>query len=309
MILIAEDVPNGGTALDIVTPGQSTSVRLVTGPMRWLLSAAAILVFLAGVQLFLLAERTADYFAWTVAPPFTATFLGAAYWAAVPVEVIAARQVVWARARVAIPGIWLFTTLTLVVTLVHFDRFHFSRPELAPRAAAWLWMGIYTVVPVALGVLALLQRRVPGRDPPRTQPLPRWLRLAFGGVGSGMMAVGVVLFATPQVIIPIWPWLLTPLTARATGAWFVGIGFMAVHAVQENDFSRIRPLGGGATFLAGLQLTALARYPEALDWANLGGWLYLAFLIGLLPIGLYAWFGPRGRPAVPGDEQATRIYR
>src|SRR5436309_7525853 len=41
--------------------------------------------------------------------------------AAVPVEVIAARQSAWASARVAVPAIWLFTALTLVATLLHFD--------------------------------------------------------------------------------------------------------------------------------------------------------------------------------------------
>src|SRR5436309_8561225 len=34
----------------------------------------------------------------------------------------------WANARVAVPAIWLFTALTLVATLLHFDQFHFSSP-------------------------------------------------------------------------------------------------------------------------------------------------------------------------------------
>ena len=85
--------------------------------MRWLLYAASALVFLAGLQLTIFTEQTATYFAWTISTPLTAAFLGASYWAAVPVEVIAARQSTWATARVAVPAIWLFTTLTLVATL------------------------------------------------------------------------------------------------------------------------------------------------------------------------------------------------
>src|SRR6059036_4136919 len=99
-------------------------VRPVIAPMRWLLYAASTLVFLAGLQLTVFTEQTDTYFAWTISPPLTAAFLGAAYWAAVPVEVIAAREKVWAKARVAVPAIWLFTTLTLLATLLHFDKFH-----------------------------------------------------------------------------------------------------------------------------------------------------------------------------------------
>ncbi len=268
----------------------------MTRSLRWLLYAAAALVFLAGVQLFILTEQTADYFAWTIAPPLTAAFLGAAYWAAVPVEVIAARQVSWARARAAIPGIWLFTTLTLVATLLHFDRFHFTSTDPIPRAAAWLWLGIYTVVPAAILFVGFLQLRSPGGDPDRVKTLPAWLRLAFIAIGGWMMGVGLVLFAAPAVIIPVWPWVLTPLTAQAIGAWFLGIGLAAFFAIRENDFVRIRPVGGGYTFFSILELVALARYPAAIDWSNPAAWIYLAFLIALLPIGLYVWFAFREKP-------------
>src|SRR5207249_3583692 len=139
--------------------------------------AASSLVFLAGLQLSLLTEQTDTYFAWTIAPPLTAAFLGAAYWAAVPVELIAARETVWAKARVAVPAIWLFTTLTLVATLVHFDRFHFSSPMASAQGAAWFWLAIYAGVPVAMLLIGWLQIRAPGGDPPRGSPAPTWMRV------------------------------------------------------------------------------------------------------------------------------------
>jgi len=264
--------------------------------MRLLLYAAAGLVFLAGFQLSILTEQTAAYFAWTIAPPMTAAFLGAGYWAAVPMEVIAARQDSWARTRAAIPGIWLFTALTLVATLLHMEKFHFASADLIPRAATWLWLGIYTVVPVAMLLVGFLQLRSPGGDPPRVKTLPAWLRIAFVVLGGGMMAVGVVLFAAPDAMIPIWPWALTPLTARAIGAWFLGIGLAAFFAIRENDFVRIRPMGGGYTVFAILELVALARYGRDISWSSPAAWVYLAFLVALLPIGLYLWFAYRRTP-------------
>src|SRR5439155_630339 len=72
-------------------------VRPLTTLMRYLLYAASVLVFLAGFQLTVFTAQTGAYFAWTVLPPITAAFLGAAYWAAVPVEVLAAREATWAK--------------------------------------------------------------------------------------------------------------------------------------------------------------------------------------------------------------------
>jgi len=268
-------------------------VKSLIVPMRWLLYAASALVFLAGLQLTVFTEQTATYFAWTISPPLTAAFLGASYWAAVPVEVIAARQSTWATARVAVPAIWLFTTLTLVATLLHFDKFHFSSPIASAQGAAWFWLAIYAGVPVAMLLIWILQVRAPGSDPPRGPPAPTWMRLLVLGQGVGMLTVGVALFLAPDAIKGGWPWGLTTLTARAVGAWLIGIGFAAFHASRENDFLRIRPLAGGYIAFAVLQFIALARYAGDMNWSAPAAWVYLAFLGSILPVGLFAWLAHR----------------
>jgi hypothetical protein len=274
--------------------GEGERVRPLIPMMRWFLYAASGLVFLAGFQLFVLTEQTATTFAWTIASPLTAASLGAAYWAAVPVEFLAARQKTWATARVAVPGVWTFTTLTLILTLLHFGTFHFSSPDVTPRAAAFLWLGIYAGVPVAMLVVGFLQLRVPGSDPPREKPFPGWLRAFFLVEGTGMVITGLALFVAPDATRPLWPWALTTLTARAIGAWLLGIGVITFHALREGDLARIRPVGGGLTVFGVLQLVALARYSESMVWGVPAAWLYLLFLVSLLPAGLYAWFGPDG---------------
>ena len=258
--------------------------------MRWLLYAASLLVFLAGFQLTVFSEQTATYFAWEIKPPYiTAAFLGAAYWAAVPVEVIAARQRSWAAARVAVPSIWLFTALTLVVTLVHVDKFHFSSPTLSAQGAAWFWLAIYAGVPVAMLLISWHQIRVPGGDPPRGPSPPKWMRIVLLVQGGGMLAFGAGLLLAPLAVGAVWPWTLTALTGRAIGAWLVGIGFAAVHATRENDVTRIKPLEGGYTAFAVLQLVAIARYSGDVTWSSAAAWVYLAFLLSILFIGLFRW--------------------
>src|SRR5438128_8213059 len=268
-------------------------VRPLIAPMRWLLYAASALVFLAGLQLTVFTEQTATYFAWTIARPITGAFLGASYWAAVPVEVIAARQSSWATARVAVPAIWLFTTLTLVATLLHFDKFHFSSPIASAQGAAWFWLAIYAGVPVAMLLIWILQVRAPGSDPPRGPPAPTWMRLLVLGQGVGMLTVGVALFLAPDAAKGGWPWGLTTLTARATAACLIGIGFAAFHASRENDFLRIRPLAGGYIAFAILQLIAIVRYAGDVNWKRPADWMYVAFLASVLPVGLFGWFGHR----------------
>ena len=268
-------------------------VKSLIVPMRWLLYAASALVFLAGLQLTVFTEQTATYFAWTISPPLTAAFLGASYWAAVPVEVIAARQSTWATARVAVPAIWLFTTLTLVATLLHFDKFHFSSPIASAQGAAWFWLAIYAGVPVAMLLIWILQLRAPGSDPPRGPAAPTWMRFLVLGQGIGMLAVGVGLFLAPDAVKKGWPWGLTTLTARAIGAWLIGIGFAAFHASRENDFLRIRPLAGGYIAFAILQFIAIVRYSGNVNWSGPAAWVYIAFLASVLPVGLFGWFGHR----------------
>jgi hypothetical protein len=68
-----------------------------------MLFTAAFLVLGAGLDLFLFPEATDTMFAWSIQPALTAAFLGANYLAAGVLEFGAARQITWARARVAVP--------------------------------------------------------------------------------------------------------------------------------------------------------------------------------------------------------------
>jgi hypothetical protein len=262
--------------------------RAVTGAMRLLLAVAGGLVFIAGCQLFILTERTDRYFAWTVQPAATAAFLGAAYWASCGLELLAARERIWARARVAVPAVLAFTTLTLVATLLHRDRFHLQSADRLARTAAWVWLGIYAAVPLLLTAALAHQLRAPGVDPPRLAMLPPWLRLLVGAQGIVLLLLGAALFLAPLRAAPLWPWTLTALTARAVGAWLVGLGVAAAHVAWENDWARARPALVGEVLLGVLLFVALVRYPQAADWGGVRALLYLACLIATLAIGLYS---------------------
>jgi hypothetical protein len=270
----------------------------VTAGMRWMLLAAGVLVFLAGVPLFIGTEQTDRYFAWTVRPPITAAFLGAAYWASCVLELGAAREATWVRARVAVPAVLIFTCLTLIVTLINLDRFHFFSSLPIARLVTWAWLAIYVAVPLMLGVLLVRQIRVPGADPPRTARPPGWMRATGWLQAAVLLIAGSLLLSNPGVASWMWPWMLTALTGRATGAWLIGLGVGVLHAGIENDLDRARV--GFATFVAMgvLQLIALARYHEALLWARPVTWIYVLVVLSVLGMGLAGLlYGNRSRSA------------
>jgi hypothetical protein len=255
--------------------------------MQRLLLAASILVFLAGFQLFILTEHTDSYFAWTIQPPLTAAFLGASYFSSFLLEFLASRETEWAKGRIAVPAIFVFTTLTLIATLLHADRFHFNSPESIARFAAWFWLAIYAIVPPAMLAIWIRQRLIQGEDSHRSLPLPAVMRIVLATQSIIMLAVGVGLFALPDPVAAFWPWKLTALTSRAIGAWLIGIGIVALHSVVENDFARVKAGLVSCLSLGLLQLIALVRYPANADWTKLSAWLYLLFIFSLLLVGLY----------------------
>jgi len=255
-------------------------LRGLTGGMRVLLVVAAVLVALAGVQLFVFADRTEHWFAWTVQPPLTAAFLGSAYWSSAAVELVSARSRSWAGARVAVPGVLTFSTLTLLVTLVHLDRFHLAATNpAATRAVTWAWIAVYAAVPVLMAVLWGRQESVAGADPPRTAPLPTWLAVAVAGVASVLLAYGTWLLLAPEQAAAWWAWDLTPLTGRATGAWLVGLGVVAAQVVWEGDAVRARPAAVGAVVLPVLVAVALLRFGGDADLASPAGAGFVAALV------------------------------
>ena len=61
--------------MTVPAPDRARPGDPVVPAMRWLLGLAALLVFLAGVQLFVLPRDTETRFAWTIASPMTAVFI------------------------------------------------------------------------------------------------------------------------------------------------------------------------------------------------------------------------------------------
>ena len=275
----------------------NANIKQTTLGIRVILYAASFLVLSVSLSLFFFPGQTEVYFSWTIKPPLTAAFLGAGYLASFFFEFLSARERIWANARPAVPGVWLFTLLTLVVTLLHLDRFHFNSPAFITVAGTWVWLAIYVGVPLAMGLLWIHQARQPGIDPPCVARLPKWFLVVLTGQGVIMLLLGLVMLISPDSVIPLWPWALSPLTCRAIGAWGMGLGLIALQAAWENDWRRLSPTMLSYGLYGALQIINLLRFPTTLEWRTPQAILYTGFIVIMFLMGLF------------GTQQARSIKR
>ena len=248
------------------------------------------LLFIAGVQLYILSAHTDVYFAWTIALPFTAAFMGAGYWAALIAAYMSLRQKASVWARITGPTAVAATTLLGIATFLHLDKFHLGNPVLLTRFVTWVWVIVYIITPLIL-LWLWISEGLKTDETIGAKPLPNWARSGYLVQAVLTLAAGIFLFFAPTAIVPFWPWKLTPLTARAVSAWLTAYGLACLAVNRENNTSNL--MGTRASLLAFcvLQFIALARYLSSFDLSKPLAWVYLLVLVvgvivampGLLP--------------------------
>jgi uncharacterized integral membrane protein len=288
--------------ITLCTPGahlDSAAVSTQAG-LRWFFIVSAVLALIAGVMLFIGAAETDRFFAWTIEPPLTAAFMGAAFWAALVLLAWAANQREWVRSRTALPAVFLIAVLLLVATLIHLDKFDFD------SLFGWFWLTVYVIVVPLLAVLIWRQLRRAGDVPRSERPLPAWLRLALSLQAGAMLGIGAALFAFGTDAASLWPWELTPLTARAIGAFLCGFGIAAAFAVREDDLDRLRGSALSYAALGALELLAVAIHSEDLTGGDLERGLYIGFCASVLAIGAYGvWASRTALSGAPSARSAS----
>ena len=87
--------------------------------------------------------------------------------------------------------------------------------------------------------------------------------------------------------------MLSPLTARAIGAWGVGIGVLAFQAAWENDWTRLNHFALSYALYGILQIINLLRYPTTLDWSRFSAVAYTNFFLSIILLGAYGTWAAR----------------
>jgi hypothetical protein len=278
--------------------------RRLTTAMRVVLAVFLALAGLAFILLYLRSGHTDREFAWTIKPLITAAFLGAGYGAGCVLVAASLRRRPWAEVRVGIGIVLVFSAMILVTTLLHLERFHFGAANGGiARFAAWVFLAVYVFVPTVGTWLFVREQRLAGPQPPGSLALPGWFKVAIGAQGGLMVVFGAALFVAPWVFAPAWPWALTSLTAQAVGSWLVPIGLGNLAVLREGDLRRARVPALTSVAYGLLQLGAVARYNDQVQWHEAGAWIWVALLVNAIVTGGYqllatAGGSAEGQPAI-----------
>jgi len=241
------------------------------------------LLFIAGIQLFILSSRTETYFAWTFAAPISAAFLGAGYWAAIPHAFMGSRAKAWTYVRTSMPAALTATGLLTITTFLHIDKFHFSSPLLITRFVTWVWVIVYIVVPPILAIAWIIQSRLPDAKVQGQNPLPAWMRSGFSFLAVFALLTGLSIFFAPGAMSAVWAWPVPPLAARAISAWLTAFGVACAALTFENDLKHGAGTCSSLFAFCALQLIVVARYSTAMEWSRPMTIGYILFLLlGLL---------------------------
>lgn len=264
--------------------GPIDGYRPVSRLFRAVLVPFVVLAIGATAALYLRSTETDRFFAWSIEPPLTAALLGSAYGGTLVFFALTLRERVWANTRLAVSAPLTLSTALLVATLLHLDRFHLDEGGVA-GVVAWIWLVVYVIVPPTLVAVIVVQRRLPGGDPPVVAPLPGPVRVALVVLGALSLLGGAVLFAVPEDLADVWPWPISALTGRAIASWLLGLGVAAVHAAIEDDLRRLRAGVPALAVIGALGLVALLRHGDDLTGGALGTGLTVAYLATLLVLG------------------------
>jgi hypothetical protein len=229
------------------------------------------------------ADDTGRLFAWRIAPDFTSMMLASAYLGGAYFFVRAVFAAQWHRVAGGFLPVVLFSGLLGVATVLHWDRFVHG------NVAFWLWAGLYFTAPLLVLLVWWVNRE---ESPPIAVDdvvlsTPEVAVIAAAGVLSCVTAA--FLFAFPQWAVTVWPWPLTPLTARVVGSIFA-LGFAAVQVLADRRWSSARLLVQVALIMLGLMAVAVLRTLGDFAADRPLTWLMAAGLVGsLLGLAALSW--------------------
>ena len=273
-------------------------LAVTTGPDRVLPATRVLCAFIIPFLLVAFgllyfwpsADDTGRLFAWRIAPEFTSTTLASAYLGGAYFFARGLVEQRWHRIAGGFLPVALFSGLLGVATVLHWDRFVHG------NLSFWLWAGLYFTAPLLVLAVWLANRRVavdlPGADEVLLSTPEVGLIATAGGLAG---LIGLFLFAFPGAAAAIWPWSLTPLTARVVGAIFA-LGFAGVQVLADRRWSSARIMVQVGIIMLGLMLVAAVRTPadfavdRPLTWVMAVG--FPAAFAGLVGLSVR----PRGRP-------------
>ena len=206
-------------------------------------------------------------FAWQIKPSMSAMLLGSVYLGGAYffLRVVTAKR--WHEVGGGFISVATFASLMGIATILHWDKFIHS------NVAFWLWVALYFTTPF-LVFAVFFHNHHEFASATGTELMLRPPSAAAIVVGGALaVATSAFLYLFPSTAVHIWPWPLTPLTARVLGAIFA-LGLAGLGALRERRWSVVRLLFQVAGFMLVLILVAGVRAHNEFDSSNPLTWLF-----------------------------------
>ena len=216
---------------------------------RWLSVAIIPFLVVAFAVLYPFPHDTGRLFAWPVRPTLTPMILASVYLGGAYFFLRAATAEQWHTVKGGFVPVGTFATLMGVATIQHWGKFTHS------HVAFWLWAGLYFTTPLLVFGVWWANRR---RDMPAAGAelmIPVRVSRVIAVLGALSVLTALFLFLFPGRAAAVWPWMLTPLTARVMGAIFA-LGIAGLGAPADRRWSSARILLQVAALMLALILAA-----------------------------------------------------
>ena len=262
---------------------QGTPIAL---PLRIWLAVQVLFGIGAVLAIGISPAETKTNFAWPIQPVVMAAVLGAFYASSALLFLLPLFAKRWEMIRVMILPTIIFATVQLIATFLHWDKFSIGTTPF------YVWFASYLLPPpIFIAAYVWHQHRAKPQNTQSDSPLPAWMRSLFLIGGSLLAISSVIVFIFPNILIPNFPWKLTPLTARSLCGWIMILGVMLLAMLRENDKARVRLGTPLLILLLPTLLIQLTRFANEVNWVSPTLWLglILAAIIGLC--GLYLAIG------------------
>ena len=213
----------------------SPATDRIYGFTKFVAALLGAVVVYAFIVLYFFPTQTKQLFAWPIAPPMTAMFIGASYVNGVIFFAAVLLGNKWHRVWAPHIGVFVFATLLLIATFLHWDRFTHGHPVFC------VWVFIYIVAPIlTLWALFTNSREDQHLPDERDAVVPSTLRLIWLIPGILFLIAALYAFVKPTWLIPLWPWKATPLTMRVMMGFYSMLGVAVIVVVREPRWSAWR---------------------------------------------------------------------
>lgn len=258
---------------------------------RWLGRVIIPILAVAFAILFIVPDRTEEFFAWTIQPDMTPIFMGAGYGTGAYFFYRVATVDEFHRVSHVFPGITAFVWFMAVATFLHWENFNHD------HVSFLAWTFLYVVSPVLVPAIWILNRRTdPKVHGPDIVRIPRVIRGISGVTGIALTVASLALFIEPQPLIDHWPWAVSPLTSRVLLGWFVLFGLTNLFVAIDERWAAARIVAETQLIAFGLFIIGAFRAWDDFDTANPVTWVFLAgFLLYLIALAVVYYAMETGR--------------